>query len=138
MARITPAFEVEELTGERTVTKYKYEERDTGRTDSKGNPIESHVMKEYTETVPAGYMVYFARGHSIHVRNDAELRRLGLDRSPYLSDPTGEMQDEDVAQQFGQQQQSSLKEQAAAQVRRNSRGKAASKSSDQLANPEGD
>lgn len=136
MARITPAFEVEELSGKRTVTKFKYEERDTGRTDAKGNPIKSHVMKEYTEEESPGYMVYFARGHSIHVPNDKEMRRLGLDRSPYLSDPTGEMQDEDIAQQYGQQM--SLKEQAAATVRRNSRGKAASKSSDQLANPEGD
>jgi hypothetical protein len=136
MARITPAFEVEELSGKVTRTKYKYEERDTGRTDAKGNPIKSHVMKEFTEEEPAGYMVYFARGHSIRVPNDLELKRLGLDRSPYLSDPTGEMQDEDIAQQYGQQM--SLKEQAAAEVRRNSRGKAASKSSDQLANPEGD
>jgi len=136
MARITPAFEVEEIPGKVKRTKYKYDERDTGRTDAKGNPIKSHVMKEYTDEEPAGYMVYFARGHSIRVRNDVELRRLGLDRSPYLSDPTGEMQDEDIAQQYGQQM--SLKEQAASQVRRNSRGKAASKSSDQLANPEGE
>lgn len=136
MARITPAFEVEELSGKVKRTKYKYEERDTGRQDAKGNPIKSHVMREYTEEVPAGYMVYFARGHSIRVTSDLELRRLGLDRSPYLSDPTGEMQDEDIAQQYGSQM--SLKEQAAATVRRNSRGKAASKSSDQLANPEGD
>lgn len=136
MARLTPAFEVEEIPGKVKRTKYMYEERDTGRTDAKGNPIKSHIMKSKTVEEPGGYMVYFARGHSIRVRNDAELHRLGLDRSPYLSDPTGEISDEDAAAMS--HTAGSLKEQSKTLVRQNSRGKAASKSSDQLANPEGE
>jgi hypothetical protein len=130
-----PAFEVEELPGKVERTVYYYEEKDTGRKDKNGNPVVTHHLRTKKTQEPAGYMVYFARGHSIRVRSDEELRRLNLDRSPHLSDPTGEIADEDIEQMGGAP---SLKEHSKTLVRQNSRGKAASKSSDQLANPEGE
>lgn len=38
-----------------------------------------------------GYMVYFPQGHSIHVRTDKELKRLGFDRpSGFIDMESGE------------------------------------------------
>jgi len=41
---------------------------------------------EKTVEVPYGYNVYFPAGHSMRVRDDAEMKRLGFDRPPELID----------------------------------------------------
>jgi hypothetical protein len=89
--RITPRYEVEQLPGtvERTLLVRNAE---TG--------INEEVVKE----VPAGYMVYMSAGHSIHVWDDAELKRLGFDKPPELIDEDGDV--------VGTTQQLSLKRKA--------------------------
>jgi hypothetical protein len=58
---------------------------------------ETHIMREDGRNVekkvevPYGYNVYFAAGHSIRVRTDAELKRLGYDQPPELIDEDGEV-----------------------------------------------
>lgn len=77
---IVPAFAVKKLDGEveRTII---------GR-DSKGERT-TKVTK-----VPAGYLVMFpAKGHSIRVANDAELKRLGFDRTIDLIDANSDNDD---------------------------------------------
>lgn len=134
MPALKPAFQVEKLKGKVEHKRFSYEPRDTGRKDRNGNPIMTHIQKVETVKEDAGYMVYFPRGHSIRVRDDAELKRLGLDRNPHLSDPTGQMSDEDIARMTAGNM--SLKEQSAVLVRQNTRGLPGQQ--DQLANPEGD
>lgn len=68
---IQPEYEVETLEG--TVV-----EKQIKRVD--GRNVETDVE------VPAGYMVFFPRGHSMRVRNDAELARLGFDNPANLID----------------------------------------------------
>lgn len=78
MPQLLPAFETERLDGpkvERTVHAV-----------SKGGGFVTKVVKS-----DLGYMVYFPKGHSIHVRSEKELRRLGFHVSPGLIDlVTGE------------------------------------------------
>jgi len=79
--KIVPAFMVRELEG-----KVK---RIIHGWDAKGNKTEKEVE------VPAGYEVRFpAKGHSIRVRNIAELKRLGFDQTIPLVDADAE--DDDV------------------------------------------
>ena len=52
--------------------------------------------------VPYGYNVYFPAGHSIRVRTDEELKRLGFDRP-------AELIDEETGDVVGTTQQMSLK-----------------------------
>lgn len=64
--------------------------------------IEKHTSAgfEYkTVKQDAGYMVYFPKGHSIRIRTEAELKRLGFDRGAQLVDmETGEVVDEDASE----------------------------------------
>ncbi len=74
--RIVPAFTVRKLDGkvERPMIKF----------DSKGKKHEEIVK------VDAGYLVSFpTKGHSIRVKDAAELKRLGFDRTiPLVEDGT--------------------------------------------------
>lgn len=78
---IKPCWEVEELEGEveRMVIDYS--------NDKDG--VSQRSEKMITE--PAGYMVYFPQGHSIRVRNAADLEEMGLTNDVRLIDMnTGE------------------------------------------------
>jgi len=92
-ARIKPRFQVEKLKGKQTRKVYRYVPQP--RLDPEGNQMVSEdgvklwgksklVVEEVTE--PLGYMVYFPKGHSVHIRTEQELRALGFDRSPTLVD----------------------------------------------------
>lgn len=56
--------------------------------------IAKHNGKTFSyaeKTEKGGFMVYFPQGHSIHVRTERELKRLGFDRAPSMIDMvTGE------------------------------------------------
>jgi len=47
---------------------------------------EDGINEKYTVSVPYGYDVYFPAGHSIRVRTDAEMQRLGFMDPPDLID----------------------------------------------------
>lgn len=87
-----------------------------------GTVIETHVVREDGRNVekevevPAGYMVYFPAGHSIRVRTDEELKRLGYDQPAELIDEDGEV--------VGTTQQMSLKKNVAARSAASKRRKA--------------
>lgn len=70
--KVRPAFMVQQLTGEKVVTLHSFNE--------KGKRI-AIEKKE-----PAGYLVKFSKGHSIRVRNDADMARLGFDQTIDLVD----------------------------------------------------
>lgn len=59
--------------------------------------IETHLKREdgrnveHEVEVPYGYNVFFPQGHSMRVRTDAELERLGFDRPAELIDEDGEV-----------------------------------------------
>lgn len=75
--KIKPAFIVKKLEGTRTENIITF--------DAKGK----RQMK--TVEVDAGYLVKFPhRGHSIRVKTDAELARLGFDQTIPLLDQDGE------------------------------------------------
>lgn len=48
-----------------------------------------HSREEHWVEEPAGYMVYFPRGHAIRIRDKAELRHYKLDGSPPIVDLNG-------------------------------------------------
>lgn len=58
---------------------------------------ETHISRENGQNtekevdVPYGFNVYFPAGHSIRVRTEEELRRLGYDRPAELIDEDGEV-----------------------------------------------
>lgn len=85
MTQIMPAFEVKPLTGQfvtRKVAIYDKEAKDKGQP-----PIRYEDKVE-----PAGYLVFFPKGHSIRVATLEELKRLGFAGEPYKVDlDTGEM-----------------------------------------------
>lgn len=70
---IKPRYEVERVEGVVTVTKYR-------------RNAETGMNEQYTEQEPYGFNVYFPHGHSIRVRDEAELHRLGYDVPPELID----------------------------------------------------
>lgn len=78
--RIVPAFTVQKLEGqvERTVIAF----------DKEGRKVDKVVK------VDAGYLVSFpTKGHSIRVKNAAELKRLGFDRTVPLVDDNADNDD---------------------------------------------
>ena len=78
---VRPEFEVHPLEGvvKRESLKYvRTKDEDTGK-------VHFELKKALVEE-PAGFMVYFARGHSIRVKTVEELGRLGLQRQPGLVD----------------------------------------------------
>jgi hypothetical protein len=50
---------------------------------------QSHEMQKVIMEVPAGYMVYFPRGHVIRVRDKKTLAYYGLDRKPRIINMEG-------------------------------------------------
>lgn len=79
--KIVPSFMVRKLDGEVT--------REIIGKDAKG----SRTTKEVK--VPAGYLVSFpTKGHSIRVRDDASLKRLGFDQTIPLVDASSD--DDDI------------------------------------------
>jgi hypothetical protein len=85
MTQIMPAFEVKPLEGQfvtRRVAVYDKEAKEKGQP-----PIRYEDKVE-----PAGYLVFFPKGHSIRVATLEELKRLGFAGTPYKVDlDTGEM-----------------------------------------------
>lgn len=78
--KIKPAFTVTRLEGERVLTVHSF--------DQNGKRVAKDVK------VPAGYLVKFLKGHSIRVANDADLKRLGFDRTIELVDDEGNVHGE--------------------------------------------
>lgn len=78
--QLNPTFEVEKDDGKTSVRKATH--------DGKG--FKYTVVEE-----TIGYMVYFPKGHSIRVRNDAELKRLGFHRPPRITDMTDQIDDDE-------------------------------------------
>lgn len=74
--KIRPAFMVEKLEGKVS--------RDVITFDQKGKKVVSKV------DVDAGYLVTFPKGHSIRVYDNAELQRLGFDRTIPLINEEGD------------------------------------------------
>lgn len=79
MTQAKKAYQVEKFEGEVERTKH--------RVNKESKTLETIVEKE-----GAGFMVYFPKGHSIRVKNEAELAKLGLHyNAPAFYDPeTGE------------------------------------------------
>lgn len=73
-----PAFSVEKLPGKRVKTLHQ-------KDDKTKQIIETQVE------VDAGYKVVFSKGHSIRISTDAELRRLGFDRTIPLVNDDGDV-----------------------------------------------
>lgn len=69
--QLRPKYEVVPQEGTRIERQYVYEEQDV-----KGKKILVRVEREVE--IPAGYMLYTARGDSVRV-SEADLRRLGID-----------------------------------------------------------
>jgi hypothetical protein len=74
--KIRPAFTVEKMEGKIT--------REVINFDAKGKKVVTSVEAD------AGYFVKFPKGHSIRVLDDAELHRLGFDRTIPLINDDGE------------------------------------------------
>ncbi len=78
--RVKPAFTVTKLSGEVDHKVHIF--------DKKENKIKSKTIKK-----PAGYLVKFAKGHSIRCRDDEHLKRVGagLKFVPLIDPETGEV-----------------------------------------------
>lgn len=78
-SRIKPAFTVKRLSGMVPHTKNIF--------DKKENRIKSKTVE-----MPAGFLVTFAKGHSIRCRDEAHLRRIGVGMRmvPLVDTETGE------------------------------------------------
>lgn len=87
MANIEQAYEVEKLPGEVSVEVCEIEHVAVPGKDGKTRPqIVRKTIKQ-----PAGYMVYFPRGHSIRVASEEKLREMGIDPAgaPLIDMDTG-------------------------------------------------
>ena len=78
-SRVRPAFTVKKLDGVVTHTKHIF--------DKKENKIKSKQVEE-----PAGYLVTFAKGHSIRCKDQEHLEKIGagLRMIPLVDTDTGE------------------------------------------------
>lgn len=79
-ANIRPAFTVEKLEGTVSHTKHIF--------DKKDNKIKSKVVDE-----PAGFLVTFAKGHSIRCKDKAHLEKIGagLTMIPLVDTQSGDV-----------------------------------------------
>jgi hypothetical protein len=59
------------------------EEKSSGK-NKDGTPRVMHTLTRKQQKEPAGFMVYFPRGHAIRVRTKADLERYGLDKKPHI------------------------------------------------------
>jgi|CXWL01.1.fsa_nt_gi hypothetical protein len=89
MPQIEQAYEVEKLPGEVSVEICKIEHVAIPGKDGKTRP---QIIRQ-TVKQPAGYMVYFPRGHSFRVATLEKLRELGLapDGAPLVDMDTGQL-----------------------------------------------
>lgn len=74
MRDVKPKYHVEKFDGEYEVTTLKYE-----RVQHPGSDKPTLKRQFVKEKRTGGYMLYNPRGESIHVRNEADLRQLGID-----------------------------------------------------------
>lgn len=112
---IKPRFETEAVnqqTYQRTFAKH----------DGKGLSYEKKKANK-------GFMVYFPQGHSIHVPNEKELKRLGFHRQPGMIDMVS-------GEEVPMQANMSLKERVARKTKA-SRGGEGEETLDDLTNDEG-
>jgi hypothetical protein len=80
---VRPRFEVVPLEGTREVTVISYERKKLPGTD----PVKYRLHRvEKTKKKPNGFMVYFPKGHSLHVTSQKQLEQLGLAGSPTMVD----------------------------------------------------
>lgn len=91
------AYVVVPLEGTVMRPQMEVEEKKIGR-DKHGNPLFSHTMKQVMKEEPAGFMVYFPRGHAIRIRSRAELAEYNLETDDIpmvsltgLNDPKSEI-----------------------------------------------
>lgn len=75
--RIRPAFTVKKLDGKAS--------REILSFDKSGKKVVNTVEED------AGYLVKFPKGHSIRVRSDADMKRLGFDRTVPLINDEGDV-----------------------------------------------
>jgi len=77
------AFVVIPLKGEVSREVCIMQEKHVGKLKD-GSPRIVHELKKEMRKEPAGFMVYFPRGHAIRVRTQEDLRAYGLDRKPNI------------------------------------------------------
>ncbi len=77
------AFVAVPLKGDVMREKVTMVPREVGK-DKHGNPRVMHEMKRVMKKEPAGFMVYFPRGHAIRVRSMEDLKKYGLDQKPNI------------------------------------------------------
>jgi hypothetical protein len=101
-SELLPAFEVEEMNGTETVMQYQYvneyvlDDDGTELRDADNHRImKSRERKEVAVEQPRGWMVYFPRGHSVHVRTRKEMQRLGYLDAPQRVDLDGDTEPDD-------------------------------------------
>lgn len=74
-----PAFEVEKQEGTVLRTQRRYVlDKELSTPEKKRYKMVDEQVEE-----PAGYLVFFPKGHAVHV-SEVELKRLGFDRNPRL------------------------------------------------------
>lgn len=79
-AKVRPAFTVKKLSGTYTKTRHYFDK-------------EANRIKTKQEQMPCGYLVTFAKGHSIHAVDEEHLKRIGADVRlvPLINDDSGEV-----------------------------------------------
>ena len=73
------AYVVVPLEGEVERPQYQMVARQIGFSSDGRTPRFTHEMKQIMKKEPAGFMVYFPRGHAIRIRTREELREFNLD-----------------------------------------------------------
>ncbi|NJL53767.1 hypothetical protein HC928_00580 [bacterium] len=74
MPNIRPKYQVEPYDGEYEVTTIRYK---AIKMEGRDKPV--YRREQAVEKRRGGFMVYTARGESVHVRNEASLRGYGID-----------------------------------------------------------
>lgn len=76
------AYVVRALEGTLTREKIKFVETESGR-HKDGSKRVTHAMERVPKEVPAGYMVYFPRGHALRL-TEKQLKQYNLDKRPKI------------------------------------------------------
>lgn len=88
-------YEVTKLSGQVKRKVFSYEQTSTRKVRKKDGSYDEKAVFALRESVKledAGYLVKFPNGHSIRVRDDEELKRLGFDLEPgFISFETGDV-----------------------------------------------
>ena len=77
------AYVVCKLEGEVGREKIVFKETKAGK-HKDGSPRITHEMERVTKMEPAGYMVYFPRGHVLRFKDEKKLKQYGLDQKPKI------------------------------------------------------